>query len=56
MKLGIKRPKLIKRHSKKAGLPPGTLVYVCERKVESVRVTYLDYDEQNVEEKQVSTI
>jgi magnesium transporter len=56
MKLKIKRPKLVKRHSKKAGLPPGTLVHVGEKKVESVRVTYLDYDEQNVEEKRVSTI
>lgn len=56
MQLKTKRPKLVKRRSTKAGLPPGTLVYVGEKRVESVRVTYLDYDEQNVEEKQVSTI
>lgn len=56
MKSKIKRPKLVKRRSKKAGLPPGTLVHVGEKKVDSVRVTYLDYDETKVEEKQVSTV
>ncbi len=56
MKSNRKRPKLVKGRSKKAGLPPGTLVHVGEKKVESVRVTCLDYDEQNVEEKQVSAI
>ena len=44
------------RHSKKVGLPPGTLVYVGEKKVESVRITLLDYDEQRFEEKQVARI
>jgi len=48
--------KLIKKHSRKAGLPPGTLVHVGERKAETVRITYIDYDEQNFAEKQVSTI
>ena len=50
------RPKRVKRQSKKAGLPPGTLVHVGDRKIESVRVTYLDYDENNVVEKQVLEI
>jgi len=35
MKSKIKRPKLVKRRSKKAGLPPGTLVHVSE-KIESM--------------------
>lgn len=35
MKSKIKRPKLVKRRSKKAGLPPGTLVHVGE-KIESM--------------------
>ncbi len=48
--------KLLKRKSKPAGLPPGTLVYVGERKEEAVRITYFDYDEQNFAEKQVSNI
>lgn len=52
----IKRPKLIKRRSKKVGAPPGTLVYVGEKKVEKVRISYIDYDEQNFQEKQMSNI
>jgi len=47
---------LIKRHSKKAGLAPGTLVHIGERKTEAVRITYMDYDEQNIQEKQVASI
>ena len=50
------RTKSLKRHSKKAGLPPGTLVHIGEKKTESVRITYLDYDEKNFQEKQVSSI
>lgn len=49
-------PKLIKKRSSKAGLPPGTLVHIGERKQEAVRITYIDYDEQNFQERQVSTI
>jgi len=48
--------KLIKRYSKKAGLAPGTLVHIGERKTEAVRITYMDYDEQNIQEKQVASI
>ncbi len=45
-----------KKRSSKAGLPPGTLVHVGEKKVESVRITFIDYDEQSFEEKQVTKI
>ncbi|MFB0555608.1 MAG: magnesium/cobalt transporter CorA [Phycisphaerae bacterium] len=45
-----------KKRSSKAGLPPGTLVHVGEKKVESVRITFIDYDEQNFQEKQVTKI
>jgi len=37
-------------------LPPGTLVYVGEKKVESVRIAFIDYDEQSFQEKQVTKI
>jgi len=50
------KPKLIKRQSKTAGLPPGTLVHVGERKTEEVKITFIDYDEQNFQEKQVANI
>ncbi len=56
MKSGNRRRKPVKRHAKKAGLPPGTLVHVGEKKVENVKITYIDYDEQNFSEKQVSKI
>lgn len=56
MKEAAKKSRSHKRQSKPVGLPPGTLVYVGERKVETVRMTYIDYDEQNFAEKQVSNI
>jgi magnesium transporter len=48
--------KKIKKRLRKAGLPPGTLVYVGEKKVEAIRINVIDYDEQNFQEKQVSNI
>ena len=45
----------IRRHvrttGKKAGAPPGTLVYTGEKREEPVRVTMVEYDEGKVEEK-----
>jgi len=52
----IVKPKFIKRQSKTAGLAPGTLVHVGERKTEEVRITFMDYDEHDFQEKQVSNI
>ena len=57
--MGIKKKakrKPAQRRSKKIGLPPGTLVHVGEKKVESVRITLMDYDEQHFEEKQLDAI
>ncbi|HIJ71089.1 MAG TPA: magnesium/cobalt transporter CorA [Planctomycetes bacterium] len=48
--------KLLKKRLKKAGLPPGTLVHIGERKLESVRITFIDYDEQSFQEKQLDNI
>jgi len=56
MKVNTKKTKPAQKHSKKAGLPPGTLVHVGDKKLETVRITYIDYDEQNIKEKQVSNI
>jgi magnesium transporter len=55
-KMKIVKPKFIKRQSKTAGLPPGTLVHVGERKTEEMRITVMDYDEHNFQKKQVSNI
>ena len=56
MKKGKDKLKVIKKRSSKAGLPPGTLVHVGEKKIESARITFIDYDEQSFEEKQVAKI
>jgi magnesium transporter len=45
-----------KKRSHKAGLPPGTLVHVGERKAEKVKIRILDYDEAQFEEKEAKTI
>lgn len=50
------KKKISKKRSSKAGLPPGTLVHVGEKKVESVRITFIDYDDQNFQEKQITNI
>jgi magnesium transporter len=50
------KTKRAKKVSGKAGLPPGTLVHVGERKTEAVRTTVIDYDAENFQEKQVSSI
>ena len=44
------------RSSKKAGLAPGTLVYVGRERAEPVRISYLDYDADHFDEKQISDI
>jgi magnesium transporter len=48
--------RLIKKRSPKVGLPPGTLVHIGEKKVEKARITIMDYDETNLEEKEAKTI
>ncbi len=49
-------PRLIRKRSEKGGLPPGTLVHIGERKAEKVRITIIDYDETQFQEKEVETI
>ncbi len=39
--------KLISKRSKKTGLPPGTPVFLGEKKAEEVRITLVDYDSEN---------
>ena len=48
--------KLIKKRSKKAGLPPGTLVHIGEKKVGEPKITIIDYDEANFQEREVKTV
>jgi magnesium transporter len=39
-----------------AGLPPGTLVHIGEKKVEKVRISVIDYDEGHFQERVVDTV
>jgi magnesium transporter len=53
--LGMKR---FKRTGikEKVGLPPGTLVHIGERKTEKVKITVIDYDSKNFQEKEAEKI
>lgn len=46
----------LKKSSKKAGLPPGTVVFVGEKKVEETRITLFDYDENQYAEREIKNI
>jgi magnesium transporter len=48
--------KLVKKVSKKAGLPPGTLVHIGEDQKEKVKLRLIDYTEDHFEEKELHTI
>jgi magnesium transporter len=48
--------KIIKKRSKKSGLPPGTLVHIGERKTEEVRISVIDYEQSGFQEKEFKTI
>ena len=45
-----------KRMHEQAGLPPGTLVHIGEKKVEKVRISVIDYDEGHFQERIVDTV
>ena len=48
--------RLMKRVSKKAGLSPGTLVHVGEKKTDKARIRVIDYDADHIEEKELKTV
>jgi len=50
------KSKLFYRKSGKTGLPPGTLVFTGEKKVDRVRVSVFDYDETNFNETEVDSV
>ncbi len=45
-----------KKRSRKAGMPPGSLVHIGERKQERARITLVDYDQGQVHEREVQDI
>ncbi len=48
--------KTVQRRSRKTGLPPGSLIHIGEKKAERARITIIDYDEQNVQEKEAKAV
>lgn len=48
--------KLTRRKPKKAGLPPGTLIHVGEKKAEKAKITLLHYDETHFEERELKGV
>jgi magnesium transporter len=44
------------KRSKKAGLPPGTLVHIGERVPEQINISILDYDEWNFQERKTDNV
>jgi magnesium transporter len=49
-------PKLFGKRAKEVGLPPGTLVHIGDRKVERTKITLIDYDEAQLQEKELETV
>jgi len=49
-------PKLTGKRSKKAGLPPGTLVHTGEKKAGEVNISVIEYDEANFQKRELKTI
>jgi magnesium transporter len=43
-----------KRRQKSLGLPPGAVVFTGKRKVEKIQIHYLEYNEEEVEDQEVS--
>jgi magnesium transporter len=54
-KLGMIR-KFVKKRSKKTGLPPGSIIYTGEKVIETVKISLIDYDDKNMETKDLSAI
>ena len=44
--------RFVRRHLKKPGLPPGTVVHTGPKKEERARVSYIDYDAQHATERE----
>lgn len=45
-----------RRRSRKAGLPPGTMVHIGEQKVDVVKLTVIDFDAQRIEQRDLDRV
>ncbi|MFQ5952680.1 MAG: magnesium/cobalt transporter CorA [Candidatus Omnitrophota bacterium] len=48
--------KFIKKISKRTALPPESLIYIGEKKTEKTKITLVDYDTKQYQEKELKTI
>jgi len=46
----------LKKRSRKAGLPPGSLIHIGDRLTEKTKITVFDYDEAHLQEKEIKTV
>jgi magnesium transporter len=49
-------PRDMKKMSTKIGLPPGTLVHIGEKKTEKIRISVIEYSEEQLQEKEIDNI
>jgi len=49
-------PRRLKKRSRKAGLPPGSLIHIGDRLTEKTKITVFDYDESHIQEKEIKTV
>jgi len=52
----IKKYEKLKKRSRKSGLPPGTLLHIGDKKMETTKITIMDYDESHFLEKEVKLV
>jgi magnesium transporter len=48
------KQKALKKRIRKVGLPPGTPIYVGEKKIEKVNISVINYDETQFLEKEIN--
>jgi len=49
-------PKLVKKKSKKLGLPPGAIVHIGNKIMEKVKIDVIDYNEEHFQEKEIKSV
>jgi magnesium transporter len=49
-------PRPVKKYSEKAGLSPGSLVHIGDMKIETVRIALINYDQEQLLEKDLISI
>jgi magnesium transporter len=49
-------PKIRKKTSAKVGLPPGSIIHVGEQKIEKVKITLTEFDENNIEICEINSV